>query len=99
MILAQVIGSLVSTVKHECYQSRKIMLVKPINPDGEVKSGLIVAVDTVGCGVGDTVLVASEGRSAMEILGLKKRAPLRSIITAIVDRVDYDPSVPAIGSH
>jgi microcompartment protein CcmK/EutM len=92
MILAQVIGSLVSTVKHESYQSRKIMLVKQVNPDGKLKSGVTVAVDTVGCGVGDTVLVASEGRSAMEIMGLSKRAPLRSIITAIVDRVDYQPA-------
>ncbi len=97
MILAKVIGSLVSTVKHDSYQSRKIMLVKPINPDGKLKSGITVAVDTVGCGVGETVLVASEGRSAMEIMGLSKRIPIRSIITAIVERVDFKPVDPNNG--
>jgi len=91
MILGQVVGSLVATIKHESYVDRKIMLVKPLTPSGEIKSGVMVAVDTVGCGIGDTVLVASEGRSAMEILGFPRRAPLRSIITAIVDRVDYAP--------
>ncbi|NLP11005.1 EutN/CcmL family microcompartment protein [bacterium] len=95
MILARVIGSLVATIKHDSYQNRKIMLVKPISPDGQMKSLLMVAVDTVGCGVGDTVLVASEGRAAMELLGLKKRPPLRSIVTAIVDRIDYSPISPA----
>ena len=89
MTLAKVIGSLVATIKHDSYQNRKIMLVKPIAPFGELKSTVMVAVDTVGCGVGDIVLVASEGRSAMEILGFKQRIPLRSIITAIVDRIDY----------
>ncbi len=89
MILAQVVGRLVSTVKHESFKNRKILLVKPMNPDGKLKSGIQVAVDTVGAGVGDVVLVSAEGRSAMEILGFKKRIPLRSIITAIVDRIDH----------
>lgn len=94
MILGQVVGSIVSTVKHECYQRTKIMLVKPMNPNSTIQSGLLVAVDTVGAGVGDTVLVASEGRSAMEILAFRRRMPLRSVITAIVDRIDH-PSVPS----
>jgi ethanolamine utilization protein EutN len=89
MILAKVVGTLVSTIKHDSYQNRKIMLIKAMNPDGKLKSGVQVAVDTIGAGVGDVVLVSAEGRSAMEILGFKKRIPLRSIITAIVDRVDH----------
>jgi microcompartment protein CcmK/EutM len=47
----------------------------------------MVAVDTVGAGVGNTVLVASEGRAAMEILGFPVRQPLRSVVVGIVDRV------------
>jgi len=59
-----------------------------VSPDGTLKSGTMVAVDTVGAGEGNTVLVASEGRAAMEILGFSSRQPLRSVIVGIVDRID-----------
>lgn len=88
MILCKVVGSIVSTVKHTSFTSAKIMLVRPVSPDGTLKSGTMVAVDTVGAGEGNTVLVASEGRAAMEILGFKSRQPLRSVIVGIVDRID-----------
>jgi len=88
MILCKVIGSIVSTVKHYSYKNKKIMLVRPINPDGSLKSGTMVAIDSVRSGPGDIVLVASEGRSAMEILEFENREPLRSIIVGIVDRID-----------
>ena len=88
MILCKVVGSIVSTIKHNSYQDKKIMLVRPINPDGSFKSGTIVAIDTIRAGIGDTVLVLSEGRSAAEILEFKKREPLRSVIVGVVDRID-----------
>lgn len=88
MILCKVIGSIVSTIKHESYRNKKIMLVRPISPGGGFQSGTMVAIDTVCAGVGDTVLVMSEGRSTMDILEFKKREPLRSLIIGVVDRVD-----------
>lgn len=88
MIICKVIGSIVSTIKHDSFKNQKIMLVKPINLDGSYKSGTMVAVDTVCAGVGDTVLVASEGRSATELLGFKKREPLRSVIIGVIDTID-----------
>lgn len=90
MILCKVIGNIVSTIKHESYDKKKIMIVKPINPDGSFKSGTMVAVDTIYSGIGDTVLVASEGRSAMEILKLGKREPLRSVIIGFVDKINFE---------
>jgi ethanolamine utilization protein EutN len=88
MILCKVVGSIVSTIKHTAFTNTKIMLVRPVSPDGTLKSGTMVAVDTVGAGEGNTVLVASEGRAAMEILGFSSRQPLRSVIVGIVDRID-----------
>jgi ethanolamine utilization protein EutN len=88
MILCKVVGSIVSTIKHTSFANTKILLVRPVSPDGTLKSGTMVAVDTVGAGEGNTVLVASEGRAAMEILGFKTRQPLRSVIVGIVDRID-----------
>jgi len=89
MILCKVIGSVVSTIKHDCFKNQKIMVVKPIEPDGTLKPGAMIAIDTVCAGEGDIVLVASEGRSAMELLGFSKREPLRSVIVGVVDRIDF----------
>jgi len=47
----------------------------------------MVAVDLVGAGRGDVVLVASEGRAAQELLHMPARMPMRSIIVAIVDKI------------
>ncbi len=88
MMLGKVVGSIVSTIRHDSYRNRKVLLVRPIDPDGSLKSGTIVAVDAVGAGEGNIVLVSSEGRSAMEILSFTSRIPLRSVIVGIVDRID-----------
>ena len=64
------------------------MLVHPSDKDGKKNGDTIVAVDTVRAGVGDLVIVASEGRTATEILKFEKRVPLRSVIIGIIDRVD-----------
>jgi ethanolamine utilization protein EutN len=88
MILGKVVGSIVSTIKHPSYADQKILIVRPISPDGKLKSGTMVAVDTVGAGEGNTVLVASEGRAATEILGFSARQPLRSVIVGIVDHLE-----------
>ncbi len=88
MILCKVVGSIVSTMKHPSYRNQKVLMVRPVAPDGKLKSGTMVAVDTVGAGEGDTVLVASEGRAAIEILGFAARQPLRSVIVGIVDHIE-----------
>lgn len=88
MILGRVKGCVVSTVKHPSYEGKKVLLVEPVSPDGSPRKGTLVAVDTVGAGEGDIVLVASEGRSATEILGFTSRMPLRSVIIGIVDHIE-----------
>jgi ethanolamine utilization protein EutN len=90
MILCKVVGNVVSTIKHDAYNNQKVLLVRPVSPDGTLKSGTMVAVDTVGAGEGNIVLVASEGRAATELLGFKARQPLRSVIVGIVDRIDRE---------
>lgn len=87
MILARVVCSVVSTVKHPSYAKQKLFVVRSVSPEGEKKAGCLVAVDTVGAGPGDTVLVASEGRAAADLLGAPRRIPVRSIIVGIVDSI------------
>lgn len=93
MILGRVLGTVVSTVQHPFYAGRKQLLVGAVGPDGALDgTRYILALDMVGAGVGETVLVEDEGNSARQILG-DSRAPVRSLIVGIVDRVD----APEIG--
>jgi len=91
MLLAKVLGSVVSTVKHPAYHGTKLMVVQPVNPSGAADGASLLAVDTVGAGAGETVLVLREGRSAGEILNLKE-PPIRSLIVGIVDRINLTES-------
>ena len=95
MILGRVLGTVVSTVQHPFYGGRKQLLVGAVLPDGTLDgTRYILALDMVGAGVGETVLVEDEGNSARQILDDPK-APVRSLIVAIVDEVDVPPPLEA----
>lgn len=87
MKLARVIGSAHSTIKNEAYHSAKLLVVQPLDLQMRDRGRTQLAVDMVGAGIGDTVIVAEEGRAAREILG-NPRAPIRTTALGIVDRVD-----------
>lgn len=91
MILGRVIGTVVSTIQHSFYSGKKQLIVAAVLPDGSLDGEkYIVALDTVGAGVGQTVLIEDEGTSARQILG-EPSAPVRSLVVAIVDSVDTVP--------
>ena len=87
MTLARVCGTVVSTAKIKALEGRKLMIVHPITPDGEFIGKEFVAVDSLQSGPGDDVLVIDEGGSAGIILGMTSQ-PIRTVIAAIIDRVD-----------
>ena len=87
MILARVCGTVVSTAKIKDLEGLKLMIVRPISPYGSLIGKQIVAVDTVQAGIGDNVLIIDEGGSAGIMLGMSSQA-IRTVITAIVDRID-----------
>ena len=88
MILGRVTGTVVSTVQHEFYQGRKQLIVRAILPDGSFDGDTyVIAVDQVGAGVGQTVLVKDEGNSARQLLEVDKSAPVRSVVIGIVDEI------------
>jgi microcompartment protein CcmK/EutM len=88
MIIARVVGNVVSTEKHPHYKGRKILVVQPITPDGQAKGASFLAVDGVQAGVGDTVLVVDEGGSARLAVGDEGAVTIRTAICGIVDSVD-----------
>ncbi len=89
MILARVVGQVVSTVKRPQFEGAKLLLVQPESPDGTPRGSTLLAVDSVGAGVSERVLVVVEGRAAGEALG-RARAPVDAAILGIVDHVDVD---------
>lgn len=87
MILGRISGSMYSTINHQYYDGKRILLVDHITLDGKETGDYLFAVDTVDAGAGETVLIIDEGNSARQILG-SDDGPVRSVIVGIVDEVN-----------
>ena len=87
MILGRVVGQAVSTKKRPQFEGATLLLVQPETPAGVPFGTTLLAIDSVGAGVSERVLVVIEGRAAAEALG-KKLAPVDAAIIGIVDQVD-----------
>ena len=83
MIIARILGTVVATQKDERLHGKKLLIVKPINLDGTDQNGYIVAVDTVGAGFRERVLVVA-GSSARLAEG-NKDCPVDSAIVGVID--------------
>jgi ethanolamine utilization protein EutN len=92
MLIARVIGTVVATQKHKKFEGAKLMLVQPLNMDDTERGVALLAVDSVGAGVHEKVLVVLEGRAAGEALGAKA-APVDAAIVGIIDEVEFDGSL------
>jgi microcompartment protein CcmK/EutM len=88
MILARVVGTVVATRKDPRLEGKKLLILKPVSPEGKDEAGYVVAVDTVGAGFRETVLVVS-GSSARMAEGCKDR-PVDTSIVGIVDSLGID---------
>ena len=89
MQIARVIGTVVATQKHRKFGGAKLLLVQPLNLDDTARGHALLAVDGVGAGVHEKVLIVLEGRAAGEALG-KKGAPVDAAVVGIIDFVDID---------
>jgi ethanolamine utilization protein EutN len=88
MQICKVVGTVVSTQKNSKLHGAKLLLVQPLTLDGQPRGLAILAIDSVGAGVGETVLVVIEGQAAGDALG-RKAAAVDAAIIGIVDTVDY----------
>jgi len=91
MILARITGSVVSTIHHPVVEGQKLLVAERLDPTGRPTGGYIIALDSIGAGQGETVLILDEGSGARQILG-DSNAPVRSIVVGIVDAVELEPS-------
>ncbi len=92
MIIGRVIGTVVSTQKHHKFEGAKLLLVQPVDLDDQPKGPALLAVDGVGAGIYEKVLLVIEGRAAAEILG-RKGAPVDAAIVGIIDEIDVPAQV------
>lgn len=87
MRLARVISTVVSTIKHPTYHGQTLLLCRVMSPQGALTKERVLAVDRAQAGVGDTVLILTEGNGVRQLMG-PNAGPIRSLIVGIVDAVD-----------
>ena len=86
MLIGRVIGDIVATQKAQSHEGRKVLVVQPLNLDGSDRGDEILALDAVDAGVGDRVLVATEGWSAMTAVG-RPQSPIDMAVVGVIDSV------------
>ena len=92
MLIAKVIADVVATQKAPSHEGRKILMVQPLNLDGTDRGDTVLALDAVDAGVGDRVLVVTEGWSAMTAVE-RLQSPIDMAVIGVVDSVDLiDPA-------
>ncbi len=89
MILAKVVGTIVTTISHPDYKNRRLLVVQPLGLDGEAPDEDFIALDNTHAGIGDTVLINREGNGARQVLN-NPDACVISVIVGIVDSVYID---------
>jgi ethanolamine utilization protein EutN len=94
--IARVVGTVVSTQKNRKLEGAKLLLVQPLGLDEAPRGTTLLAIDSVGAGIGEKVLVVIEGKAAGDALG-RKGAAVDAAIVGIIDAVDVGADDDARG--
>lgn len=97
MLIGRVVGELTATQKHESYEGKKILLVQPLNLEGAEMGTALVALDAVNAGIGDRVLLVTDGYAAFTSVG-RDLSPIDMSVVGVIDRVDLAGSPLAPGA-
>lgn len=92
MLIAHVIGELVATQKHASHEGLKLLLVQPLNLDGSDRGNAVVALDAVDAGVGDRVLLSTDGFAASSSVG-RPQSPIDMAVIGFIDQIEILPGV------
>jgi len=87
--IGRVAGTVVSTINSPIFDGRRLLLVDLLDLGATPTGAYLIAVDAVGAGAGETVLVLDEGNSARQVLDAPD-APVRAVVVGIVDEVTVD---------
>lgn len=90
MKIGKVSGTVVSTINAPVFEDRRLLLCDLQDETGEKSAGRsVIAVDAVGAGAGETVLILDEGNSARQVVD-QEDAPIRAVIVGIVDEIEVE---------
>jgi ethanolamine utilization protein EutN len=89
MLIARVVGEVVASHKHPSHEGRNLLLVQPLELDGANRGEAVIALDAVGAGIGDRVLLTTDGYAAMSSVG-RMQSPIDMAVIGLIDRVDLD---------
>ena len=87
MKIGRVAGTVVTTICSPVFEGRRLLMVDLLDLDGNETGKDVLAVDSVGAGAGETVLVLDEGNGARQVLQAPD-APVRAVVVGIVDEID-----------
>ena len=87
MLIGRVVGPLVASQKHRKFEGATLLLVQPLDERDGPRGPILLAVDTVGAGTGELVLLVLDGKAAGDAMQ-KKAAPVDAAIVGIIDHVD-----------
>lgn len=89
MLVCQVVGTVVATQKNRKLEGAKLLLIQPLTLDGKPRGTTLLAIDSVGAGIGETVLAVFEGKAAGDALR-RKAAAVDAAIIGIVDSIEVE---------
>ncbi len=87
MLIGRVIGDVVATQKAPSHEGRKILVIQPLNLDGSDRGEAVLALDAVDAGIGERVLVVTEGFSAMTAVE-RPNSPIDMAVIGVIDAID-----------
>ena len=93
MLIARVVGELVATQKHPSHEGRNLLLVQPVNLDGSNRGDAVVALDAIGVGIGDQVLLTTDGYAAMTSVG-RIQSPIDMAVIGFIDQINVTEPQP-----
>jgi len=92
MRIGRVLGNVVSTIKHEAYDARTLLIIQPVLPDGTPQGLSTIAVDYVGAGEGEYVLMGAAPGAAQMVFGTKI-APIKEMVMGILDHCELNGDI------
>jgi ethanolamine utilization protein EutN len=88
VIIARVVGNVIATQKQASHEGKKILLIQPLDLEGQLSGDVFVALDAVDAGIGDRVLAVQEGFSAMTSVG-HVDSPIDAAVIGVIDLVEF----------
>ena len=89
MFIARVVGDVVSSHRHQNLGGHKLLLVRRLDLDGNEDGAEVIALDVIGVGDGERVLVVQEGGSARAVFNDQK-IPVQAVVVGVIDEIELD---------